>query len=360
MMDTFELLKQLAETQSPSGYEYRITELISRLWEPYTETVTVDRIGSVFATKPGNGTEPRSRLMLAAHIDEIGLMVTELVNHDNYGFLRVTNVGGVDVRQLYAQPVIVHGSRDLTGILAALPDRMLPSERRNRPYGFEDLVVDTGLSMETIRELVDVGDFISFRQPLRKLMGKTITGKALDNRASVAAVTVCLELLNGRHHDWDVIAVGTAQEETRLLGAYTGTFAQKPDAAIALDVGFAKGAGLKDGGVPELNSGPMLEIGPNVHPGIYASLKDAAESLEMEVSVITHSRGSGTDAFGIQVARSGVPTGLISIPLRYMHTMVETINYKDVERTGRLLAEFITRLDSRFLNEISEEMMENE
>jgi len=360
MMDTFDLLKKLTETQSPSGYEHRIAELISELWQPYTESITVDRIGSVIATKPGKGDEPRPRLMLAAHIDEIALMATKLVDHNGYGFLRVTNIGGVDIRHLYAQPVIVHGRRDVPGVLASLPARMLPSERRSQPYGFDDLVVDPGLSIETLQELVDVGDFISFRQPLRKLMGKTVTGKALDNRASVAAVTICLEYLNGRHHDWDVVAVGTAQEETRLLGAYTGTFSQKPDAAIAIDVVFAKGAGLTDADVPELNSGPVLDIGPNVHTGIYKALQDTAESIEMDVSVMTHSRGSGTDAYGIQVARSGVPTGLISIPMRYMHTMVETLNLKDIERTGRLLAEFITRLDHGFLDEISQQMMEGE
>jgi len=104
----------------------------------------------------------------------------------------------------------------------------------------------------------------------------------------------------------------------------------------------------------------MLDIGPNVHPGMFKALKEAAEAIEMEVSVGTHARGSGTDAFGIQVARSGVPTGLVAIPLRSMHTMVETVNKKDVERAGRLLAEFITRLDSGFLNHLAKAMMEEE
>lgn len=359
-MDTFELLKQLTETPGPSGYEQRVAERISQLWEPYTSNVIVDRIGSVFATRQGSGIEPRPQLLLAAHMDEIGLMVTELTGHNGYGFLRVTKVGGVDIRHLYAQTVIVHGRRDLPGVLASLPARMLPSERSSKPYGFDDLVVDPGLPMETVQELVDVGDFISFRQPLRKLMGNVATGKAIDNRASVAAVTRCLQQLDGRDHDWDVVAAATAQEETRLLGAYTGAFSQEPDAAIAIDVSFAKGAGLSESGYPDLNSGPQLEIGPNIHPGIYRALQDAAKAIEMEVSVATHSRASGTDAFGLQIARAGVPTGLVGIPLRYMHTMVETVSTKDIDRTGRLLAEFITRLDSAFLTDITEEMMKND
>jgi putative aminopeptidase FrvX len=359
-MKIFKLLKTLSETPGPSGFERRIADQISQIWEPFVDKITTDRVGSVFAVKSGSGTEPRPQLLLAAHMDEIGLMVTEVVNRDAYGFLRVTNVGGVDIRHLYSQPVVVHGRRDIHGVLASLPARMLPSERRNGPFGFEDLVVDPGLPMEILQELVDIGDFISFRQPLRKLMGKNVTGKALDNRASVAAVIICLEELQDRNHEWDIVAAATAQEETRLLGAYTGAFLQEPDAAVAIDVTFAKGAGLSEQGHPELNSGPGLYIGPNVHPGMYKALKSAAEAIEMDVSVGTHTRGSGTDAFGIQVARSGVPTGLVSIPLRYMHTMVETVNTKDVERTGRLLAEFITRLDSAFLTDIVKEMMEEE
>ena len=349
-MDIFELLQKLSESYGPSGYEQRIAALISDLWEPLTDEITIDRIGSVLATKNGTGAEPRPRLLLAAHMDEIGLMVTELLEHGGYGFLRVINLGGVDIRHLYAQNVVVHGSQDLPGVLAALPARFLPEDRRTHAYGYEDLVVDTGLPIETMQNLVDVGDFISFSQPLRRLMGNTITGKALDNRASVAALTVCLELLSNRSFYWDVIAVATAQEETRLLGAYTSAFSQMPDAAVAIDVGFAKGAAYSDASAIELDSGPGLEIGPNIHPGIYQALKNTADAIEMDTTLITHARASGTDAYGIQVSRSGVPTALVSIPLRYMHTMVETIECSDVERVGRLLAEFVTRLDANFLD----------
>ncbi len=359
-MDIYELLKKLTETHGPSGYETRIATLISELWEPFAATVTVDRIGSVLATIPGTGTEPRPRLLLAAHMDEIGLMVKEVTDHNGFGFLRVTNVGGVDIRHLYAQLVVIHGRRDLYGILGSLPARMLPEARRNKPFGYEDLVVDPGLPLTNLQELVEVGDFISFRQPLTKLKGKNVTGKALDNRASMAAVTLCLEELGGRHHDWDIVAVATAQEETRLLGAFTSTFAQIPDAAIAIDVTFAKGAGLSDQSTAELNGGPVIGRGPNVNPGMFKSLQDAAHRLEMDTTVSIHARASGTDAFGIQVARVGVPTGLVAIPLRYMHTMVETVNTKDIKRTGRLLAEFVSGLDNDFLTNIAQGMMKDD
>ena len=358
-MDIIKLLKQFSEAPGPSGYEQQIAAVVSKAWEPYTDELSVDRMGSVIAVKHGRGTEPRRRLLLAAHIDEIGLMVKQVVAHNGNGFLRVTKLGGIDIRHLYGQMVVVHGQRDLIGVIGSLPDRMLPESRRKKPFGFEDLVVDVGMSESQVNELVSVGDFITFRQPLRKMLGKTITGKALDNRASVAALTVCLANLEGRYHDWDVIAVATAQEETRLLGAFTSAFAQQPDAAVAVDVTFAKGAGVSHSRTFVLGDGPVIDSGPNVHPGLHKALQEAAKALEMKVSTSTHSRASGTDAFGIQVARAGIPTGLVSIPLRYMHTMVETINSDDVKRVGRLLGEFIARLDDQFLNKLAQEMMEN-
>jgi endoglucanase len=357
-MNLFKQLKTLTETPAPSGFEFKIAPVIEALWEPYVDEISVDRVGSLIAIKHGSGAEPRPKILLAAHMDEIGLMVAGVVEYAGQGFVRVTNLGGVDIRQVYAQLVVVHGKRDLSGVMGCLPPHMLPPERKDKPYGYEDLVVDVGLPFDEVQALVDIGNAVSFRQPLRKLHGKRIAGKSLDNRASIAAVTVCLEYLNGRSHEWDVVATATAQEETRLLGAFTGTFSQHPDAAVAIDVTFGKGPGAADERAHELGSGPVIEIGPNVHPGMTEALKKVADKLELKHSMGTHSRYSGTDAFGLQVAREGIPTGLISIPLRYMHTMVESIDMKDVERSGRLLGEFIARLDSKFIPKLSEKMME--
>lgn len=359
-METFKILKTLSETEAPSGREDKIAPIIAELWEPLTDSFSTDRLGNAIALKRGNGPEPRPRLLLAAHMDEIGLMVSQIVEHNGQGFLRLTNVGGVDRRQVYAQLVTVHGKKDLPGVIGCLPGHLLPEERRDKPFDYEDLLVDMGLPLVEVEANVSIGDFISFRQPLRKLLNKRVSGKALDNRASVAAVTICLEYLNGRSHHWDVLAVATVQEETRLLGAYTSGHSQRPDAAIAIDVTFGKGPATNDEGSFELGSGPTIDLGPNVHPGMFQALQDTAEALEMSVSTSTHTRGSGTDAFGLQIARDGIPTGLVSIPLRYMHTMVESVDMKDVERAGRLLGEFIVRLDGEFKQKLSDGLMESE
>ncbi len=168
----------------------------------------------------------------------------------------------------------------------------------------------------------------------------------------------CLAYLADRLHDWDVVAVATVQEETRLLGAYTTAFSQQPDLAVAIDVTFAKGALTSDTNTFALGSGPALDFGPNVHPGVYQRLKETASGLEMSVSTGTHSRASGTDAFGLQIAREGIPTGLVSIPLRYMHTMVEMIDTRDVERAGTLLGAFIAQLDADTLDKLAAGMMD--
>jgi len=359
-MDIFKHLQTVTETPGPSGYEQPIAAIVEEAWRPYVDSFARDRVGNLIAVKQGQGREPRPRLLLAAHMDEIALMVSQIEAYNGYGFLRLTNVGGVDIRHLYGQLVLVHGRRDLPGVLGSLPAAMLPADKRDKAFGFEELVADVGLPLDEVKAQVSVGDFISFRQPLRKLLGKRVAGKALDNRASVAAVTVCLEYLHGRRHDWDVLAVATAQEETRLLGAFTSAYAQQPEAAVAIDVTFGKGPGASDERTFELGGGPVLELGPNVHPGMYQALKEAAEVLEMKFETGTHSRASGTDAFGLQIAREGIPTGLVSIPLRYMHTMVESLDTADVERCGRLLGEFIARLNDNFLEKLAADLMEGD
>lgn len=359
-MDIFKLLQTLTETPAPSGYEQQMADVLTELWQPLTETLTRDRVGNLIAVKRGHGSAPRPRLLLAAHMDEIALMVKNIAAQGENGFLRVTGVGGIDLRHLYGQLVVVHGKRSLTGVLGGLPVHLLKPEQQDQPHGYDDLLIDLGLPLAEVQTLVSVGDFVSFYQPLRKLQGKLVTGKALDNRASLAAVTVCLEYLHGRTHTWDVVAVATCQEETRLLGAYTSAYAQQPDAAVAIDVTFGKSPGVNGGNTFDLGGGPVLDLGPNVHPGMYQALLDTAEALEMKVEIGTHNRASGTDAYGLQIARAGIPTGLVSIPLRYMHTMVEVVDLTDVERCGRLLGEFIAHLDDKFLTQLTTHLMEAE
>jgi endoglucanase len=232
------------------------------------------------------------------------------------------------------------------------PSKTLPEKSRDEAIGLPHLLVDVGLLPSKVANLVRVGDLVSFDTQPVELAGEALSGHSLDNRASVAALTVCLEELQSKSHTWDVWAVATAQEEETLGGAATSAFDLHPDLAIAIDVTFAKSPGADGWETFPLGRGPALGWGANLHPFLYKKFKELAEKLEIPVAMDVVPAHSGTDAHAIQVAREGIPTMLLGIPLRYMHTPVEVIAVKDLQRVGRLLAEFISGLEPDFLSQI--------
>jgi tetrahedral aminopeptidase len=344
-VDIVGLLKRLSEAHGVSGYEHGIRQVVLESFGHLADQTHVDTLGNVVALKQGAGPEPRLAVMLAAHMDEIGLIVRELED----GFIHFWQIGGYDDRVLPGQEVVVHGRRQLTGVIGAPPPHVLPRADRNKPFPADKLLVDVGLPPEEVSRLVRVGDLITMKCDLLELHGGLVAGKAFDNRASVAAVAVCLEELSRLHHSWDVYAVATVQEEVTYGGAITATFGIKPQIGIALDVTFARQPGVPEDATFELGKGPTINYGPNFHPKLSDSLVEAAKSLELPWQMEASPRPGGTDAYAIQISREGIPAGLVSIPLRNMHTPVETGSVKDIERAGRLVATFISRLDENSL-----------
>ncbi|MBL7065105.1 MAG: M42 family metallopeptidase [Anaerolineae bacterium] len=353
-MEVIPLLKQLSEADGLSGYERPVRELLCQTWQPFVDEMCEGNLGSLIALKRGTGAEPRPKLMLAAHMDEIGLMVTGVEK----GFLRITRVGGTDSRVLLGLEVVVHGQRDLPGLVATRPPHVLPKGERKKAVPWEKIFVDVGLPAEEVERLVAVGDIISIRREMVELKNRHVAGKAMDDRACVAAVTLALEQLAGVRHTWDVFAVATAQEETGLKGAITAAYGVAPDLAVALDVTFGKQPGVPEVDALPLGEGPAIGIGPNFHPGLATCLKEVAEAHEIPYQIEPIPGRSGTDAWAIQVTREGVPTALVSIPVRYMHQPVETLAVQDIERAGRLLAAFIAGLDMDFLEKIGWDITE--
>jgi putative aminopeptidase FrvX len=282
-------------------------------------------------------------------MDEIGLMVSGIEK----GFLRLSRVGGTDRRVLLGQEVVVHGRRELPGVIGFRPPHVMPREERDKVIALEDMFADVGLPARQVSRLVRVGDLVSFCHQPSGLKGGLLSGKAMDDRASVAAVIACLELLSTRQPAWDVLAVATIQEETALLGAATSAYELNPDAAVAIDVTFGTQNGVPESESFGLGKGPTIGLGPNVHPHLARRLIETAKRLEMSHQLEPIPGSSGTDGWAIQVAREGIPTAIIGIPLRYMHTPVETLAVKDVERTGRLLAEFVCGLDEEFFEALT-------
>ena len=347
-MDTVALLKRLSEVSGVSGYEQQVRELVSQEFARYADEVRTDALGNVISVKRGMGTDPRPAIMLATHIDEIGLIVSELEE----GFIHFQKVGGYDDRVLLAQEVRVHGRRDLPGIIGARPPHLLSREERKKPIPYDKLRIDVGLSAEQLPHLVRVGDLITMNRQLIELQGGLVAGKALDNRASVAAAVICLEELSRVQHTWDVYAVATVQEEVGCKGAVTSSYCLRPDIGIAIDATFGKQPGVPEEFTFELGQGPTIACGPNFHPKVFEALVETAEALEMAYQVKPKVDPGGTDAYSIQVSREGIPAALLSIPVRNIHTPVETASVKDVERAGRLLAAFIRRLDDKFLSSL--------
>jgi putative aminopeptidase FrvX len=341
MMDLKAFLKQMISLPGLSGHEGPIRAVIASAWTPLVDELSTSPLGSLHGLKRGSGPEPRPRILLAAHMDAIGMMVTRVTSD---GFLYLTEVGGVDPRILPAQPVTVHGRRDLPGVIGQPPDHLLPPALNGKPISMQHLVVDTGLSAEEVNQLVRPGDLVSFASQPLELPDDLLAGHTLDNRASVAAVTACLEELQSLRHAWDVYAVATVQEEETLGGGLTSPFDIRPTIAVAIDVTFAKGPGVSDYRGRGLEKGVALGWGPNTHPAVFERFKTTADRLDLPYEIEVHARYSGTDAMGMQIVAEGIPTMVLSIPLRYMHTPVEVISMKDVQRAGRLMSQVIAGL----------------
>jgi endoglucanase len=272
-------------------------------------------------------------------------MVSDVVD----GFIYIHRISGVDNRIMPAQPVIVHGRRPLPGLVASVPPHLLTADQRTKYPTFDELIIDVGLPAAEVAQVVRIGDLITPDTPMIDLNGTRVAGKAMDDRACIAAVSVCLNELKSLSHQWDVYAVATVQEETGLLGAATSAYKIQPDIAIALDVTFAAQPGVEADTGKEMGGGPVIAIGPNFHTRLVEKIKDTARRNEVKFQEEALPGASGTDAWAIQVAREGIPTALFSIAIRNMHSPVETLDLKDIARTGRLMAQFIAGLDGDFL-----------
>ncbi len=322
--------------------------LIEKEWQPLTDELSLSRLGSLHGLKRGSAPKPRPSVMVAAHMDAIGLIVTNI----NGEFLHIAEIGGVDIRVLPGQAVTVHGTSELPGIIVQPPAHLLPKGASEGAIALKHLLVDVGLSARQVANKVKIGDIISFATPPTEMSGGTLAGHSLDNRASVAALTLCLEELQSRNHAWDVQAVATVQEEVGAQGARTSAFQLRPDLAIAVDVTFAKGPGANNWETFELGSGPTIGWGPVIHPFLYKQFKELAEKLEMPYNTEVLPTRTGTDGDVMQMVAEGIPTIVVSFPIRYMHTPVEMVALKDIQRTGHLLAEFIAMLTPDFLEKI--------
>lgn len=280
--------------------------------------------------------ESEYTLMLEAHIDEVGFVVTDI---DDNGFLTVKNCGGIDLRMLPSRVVTIHGKEKVTGVFCATPPHL------GGPKEYDDisaLKIDTLLG-EKAKEVISLGDYVTFSTKATSLQGARITGKSLDNRAGVVCLLALAERLQGKNLPCNVVFAFTDMEELGNRGAKTTAFDASPDEAIVLDVSFADAPDVPSNDCGKLGGGAMIGMSPVLDKNI--SKKLIAIAKENELSYQTEVMGSrtGTNGDVISVSKSGVKTGLVSIPLRNMHSDVEIVDIKDIENICDLLEKYILK-----------------
>jgi endoglucanase len=342
-----ELLKQLLTVPAPSGHE----SAAARVWrEACAEFAEVkgDKVGSssarVVAREPGGGP----MLTIVGHIDEIGLHVTHV---DDDGYLHFGNIGGWDPLVLVGQRVLLSTrGGPVAGVIGRKPIHLLKDEDRKQAPELKDLVIDIGAKDgDEAKARARIGDFAVIDVNPLEFPNDRLVSRSLDNRVGcyVAAEAARLVAAAGGAPG-DVVALAVAQEEISFAGARTTAYALRPDLAIVVDVTFATDQpGVELGPITKhtLGSGPVIAYGATLHPRVTDLLHDAAEEAKIPFTVESLGRGTGTDADAIHLSREGIPTGLVSVPLRYMHSPVETVSLDDVDAAARLIAAFALRLE---------------
>lgn len=347
-MSINENLAKLSNACGVTGRENEVRELMIRLMTPYTDEIVVDRLENVIAVKKGKEKSPK--IMLAAHMDEVGLMVKTITKD---GFLQFAKMGGIDDRILPAQRVTVFSKkRTFAGIIGSKPPHIQKEEERKKIIASDELFIDIGAESKDDASAmgVSVGDPVGFDVKYVQLDKDVVVGKAFDNRAGCVTMVEALRILEKT--DFTIYAVGTVQEEVGLRGAGAAAFSVDPDLAIALDVTIAGDTpGVKEFDTSvKMGKGPALTItdsGMITSSKILRWLLDSAEEEKIPYQIETGLMGS-TDAARISLTRQGIPCGNISMPVRYIHSPVGMLCLKDIENCAKLTVAAIQRTSKYF------------
>jgi tetrahedral aminopeptidase len=337
-------LLQMLETASPSGFEENNAAHYRNYVSTFADSVVTDRLGSVIAAVNPEGSP---RVMLAGHIDEIGFLI-HWISDDGYLYFRT--IGGHDPVNIVGQRVMVHTRKgQVPGVIGKKPIHMTPADERGKKIDLEDLWIDLGVTSkeEAVTAGVQVGDFAVYDVPVTPLLGDRMAARAFDNRVGAWVVAEALRRVKALNPSAAVFAVATVQEEIGLRGAHASTHGVNPDIGIAVDVTFAtdfpsmdkrKTSEVKIGG------GPGVLRGANANRKLADRICDVAEGAGIPVQIQATPNGTGTDANAMQISCAGVTTGLVEVPLRYMHTPCEVISLQDADWCAELLAQVCASL----------------
>lgn len=329
-----EVLFSLCAADGTPGNEDDIASKVSALLSEYMPCST-DALGNVVGVTDGKAP----RILLDAHMDRIGLVVTAV---DDKGFVKVSKCGGTDVRTLSAAEVTVHGREDILGVVTSVPPHLSDKSEENKAADFADLCIDIGMSAENARKLVSPGDRITVNGTQAVLLGGKVLSPCLDDRAGAAAVLRALDIIKESGKPVCALTVlFSAQEETGGSGAKAAAFASGADEAIAVDVGFAQAPGIPKEKAGELGKGTMVGFSPFLDRGMSLKLTELAERNGIAWQYDVMGGSTGTNGDDIQTSASGKKTALLSVPQRNMHTPVEIVSLDDIEATAELIAAYI-------------------
>ena len=335
-----ELLRRVVEAPGVSGYEFLgIRDVVKEELEKVADEVYIDKLGNVIAHKKGSGP----KIMMAAHMDKIGVMVNHI---DKEGYLHIVPVGGVDPRTLVAQRIRFFTEKgERFGVVGHIPPHLQKPEDRKKAADWDTIVVDVGAdSREEAEELgFRVGTVGEFAPAFTQLSENRIATPYLDDRVCLYAMIETAKALE--NHEADIYFVASVQEEVGLRGARVASYAIDPEIGIAMDVTFAKQVGDKGKIVPKLGGGPVMDaVGPNINPKLRAFADEVAKKYDIPLQVEASPRPTGTDANIMQINREGVATAVLSIPIRYMHSQVETADLRDIGKTIEFARHFLEEL----------------
>lgn len=327
-------LERLCTCTAPSGFESPAAAVAAELLRPLVDEVSIDRMGNVLGVRRSK-TPGAPKLLLDAHLDEIGLIVTGVED----GFLRFRSIGGVDPRMLPGRELVVLTDPPLRGLVACPAGG---DEDKSVPLN--ELYVDVGLSQEEAERAVPVGTPMVYRAGCFPLGEDQMCGKSMDDRACFVTLLRAAELLRDKELDVELHILGSTREEVSGAGAVVGTWAVAPDFCVAVDVTHGKTPDGPADKTFELGGGPAIGVGPNMTrwmtERMIAKAKEHGIPYQMEIM----SGHTGTNGWEMQISREGVATSVLSLPLKYMHTPVETLSLADMEGVAQLLAAFVENL----------------
>ncbi len=333
-MNLYETINLLSSSCGPTGFENAAAEIAVEVMKPLVDESYLDKMGNAIGVLRC-GRPNAKKIVLDAHLDEVGMIVT---GYDD-GFLRFTQLGGIDPRVLLGREVTIMTQPPISGIIwGDLPDD------DSKAVPMTDLRIDTGLPEEEVKQYIPIGTPVTYAEDVQMLGENGIAGKSLDDRSCFVVLLRAVELLRERERDVDIYVLGSVGEETDSRGAIAAVYNIAPDYAVAVDVTFGTSPDCSGDDCFGLGKGPVVGVGPNIPNWMFRRMKEKAKEKEIPFGVEVMAGSTGTNGWDIQILRAGIATAILSIPLRYMHTPVEVIDRRDVEQAAQLLAAFVEHI----------------